>query len=172
MNASTINVLHVEDDRAQRLIVLNYLKDLPGYEFSVMSAENEEQAIELFQRGQFELVILDYQLEEGDGLSCLRKIREGDSLLPVIAISGAASDKIAAELISAGADDYLSKKSLEYNMFAQSVQDVLTRRPQHTRPTPTVALLESENIATHVIGVVFTIVGIFLRNPVRYWKAS
>jgi CheY-like chemotaxis protein len=45
----------------------------------------------------------------------------------VIAVSGKATDEIAAELIAAGADDYLAKPNLSARLLGQSVRNAITR---------------------------------------------
>src|SRR3954470_2405976 len=105
MSARSIRLLHVEDDAIQRKLLHAHLKQLPDLQFEVMPADSEDDAIATLGRG-FDLVLLDYHLNQGNGLSCLRRIRQRDPHIPIIAISGVATPEIAAELLEAGADDY------------------------------------------------------------------
>ena len=127
MSPTAIPLLHVEDDRIQQVLLPHQLAGLQEYRFDITFATSEEGALKIFLGGGFELVILDYHLTQGDGMSCLRQIRQIDPIVPVIAVSGVASDEIAAELISAGADDYLAKQTLDNKTLGQSVRNVLTR---------------------------------------------
>ena len=120
-------VLHVDDDRIQRSLMAYYLDAVKEQRFMVTGVETEEQAIDLFRRGGIDLVILDYQLVQGDGLHCLRQLRRIDPLVPVIAVSGIATPEIAARLIGAGADDYLDKQSINKLVLVESVLSALTR---------------------------------------------
>lgn len=124
---ATTRVLHVEDDKIQRAIVAHYLTDPKEQKYVVTGVESEEDAVSTFRRGGVDLVILDYQLAQGDGLNCLRQLRQLDVIVPVIAVSGTATPAIAAELIEAGADDYLSKESLDKQILAESMETALTR---------------------------------------------
>src|SRR5207248_279388 len=83
----TLNLLHVEDDQAQRMLVAHHLRAVEGYTFSVVHAATEEEAVAIFRRGGIDLVILDYHLQTGDGLGCLRQLRCLDPLVPVIVVS-------------------------------------------------------------------------------------
>jgi DNA-binding response OmpR family regulator len=127
MGPSPIRVLHIDDDRIQRAWIVHYLGLLKERQYVVIGVESEDQAVDTFRRGGADLVILDYQLAQGDGLSCLRQLRQLDSMVPVIALSGIATPEIAAELIEAGADDYLSKQSMNIQILSQSMETVLTR---------------------------------------------
>jgi CheY-like chemotaxis protein len=127
MPPQRVLLLHVEDQASERRLVAHHLGRLTEYTFATEYAANEEQAIRLFSRGGVELVLLDYHLTEGDGLNCLRKIREADPIVPVIAISGMATADIAAELLRAGADDFISKEDLTSARLGGSVSAALTR---------------------------------------------
>ncbi|HEX4145108.1 MAG TPA: response regulator [Pirellulales bacterium] len=127
MTPTPIGVLHVEDDPIQQLLMSHQLAEMREYRFDVTVAVSEDEALALFPGGGFQLVILDYHLAQGDGVNCLRRIREIDRMVPIITVSGAATDEIAAVLISVGADDYLAKQILESKILRQSVRNVLTR---------------------------------------------
>lgn len=127
MSRSAIRVLHIEDDHIQQGIVSLHLLAMKECSFDVEQVAKEDEAIDAWLRGSFDLVILDYQLAEGNGISCLRRIRQFDPVVPIITVSGAASPEIAVELIEAGADDYLSKQNLTGDVLSQSVRNVITR---------------------------------------------
>jgi CheY-like chemotaxis protein len=122
-----IRLLHVEDDRIQQALLTRQLGALQDYRFDITVVTSEDEALAVFPRGGFELVIVDYRLVQGDGVSCLRRIRQIDSIVPIVAVSSVATDENAAELISAGADDYLAKQTLDAKILGQSVRNVLTR---------------------------------------------
>lgn len=122
MNAPTLRLLHVEDDRMQQRVVAHYLRAVGEYQFDVRCAVSEEEAVRVFDAGGIEFVILDYHLTQGNGLSCLRHIRERDPMVPILAISGAATSEVAAELVRAGADDFIGKAELTSEVLARSVR--------------------------------------------------
>ncbi len=111
----------------QRKLIGHHLTAIDEYRFDVEFAETEEIGLELFDFGGTELVILDYQLRQGNGLHCLRSLRQRDLIVPVIAISGVATTEIALELLQAGADDYLNKRDLTSKLLARSVREALLR---------------------------------------------
>ena len=128
MNGSTLRLLHIDDDRIQHALVARSLAKLGEYQFSIRTAASENEAIEAFAEGGIDLVVLDYHLTKGDGLSCLRELRRRDPFVPIIAVSGVATPDIATQLIEEGADDYLCKQSLNFGQsLNQSVKNALTR---------------------------------------------
>jgi DNA-binding response OmpR family regulator len=122
-----VSVLHIEDDQVQRLVMSHHLVGLPEYRFDVAYVDSEDAAVELFERRGADLVILDYQLTQGNGLSCLQRLRRRDALVPIMAVSGVATPEMAVELLHAGADEYFNKQGLDAAMLARSIRHMLTR---------------------------------------------
>jgi DNA-binding response OmpR family regulator len=122
-----IRVLHVEDDLSQRRYVAHHLGTMPDYRFDMSYAEDEDGALVEFNSSPADLVLLDYQLKHGDGLSCLTRLRRLDPIVPIIAISGMASQEIAAVLLQAGADDYIDKVDVSSLRLAENLGRLLAR---------------------------------------------
>src|SRR5882724_434702 len=128
MEPQTVATLHIEDDRFQQRVVAQYLKAAAcDRAFAISYATSEDEALRVFQPGRFQLVVVDYQLEQGDGLNCLRRIRDQDAVVPVIALSATTSAEVAAALVKAGADDFLAKQTLNAKTLGQSVCAALAR---------------------------------------------
>lgn len=127
MSARTIHLLHIEDDAVQQRLTAQLLTHLPEFHFDITNVVSEDDAVAEFGRGRHEFVLLDYHLTQGNGLSCLHKLRQRDRIVPIVAISGAATPEIAAELLHVGADDYLSKQDLTPDTLARSVREAMAR---------------------------------------------
>lgn len=133
MTPRTINLLHVEDDAIEQALICQFLNAIEGFSFAVTAATTEEAAVAAFRRGGIEFVILDYQLESGDGLSCLHKVRRLDPYVPVVVVSGTATPEVVAEFLRFGADGYLSKGNLNPEDLAQSIRAALRRADEWRR---------------------------------------
>jgi CheY-like chemotaxis protein len=127
MAPRSLRLLHVEDDRIQRALIAHHLAAMREMAFEIIGADSEEEAVHEFSRGGFEFVIIDYHLAQGNGLDCLHQLRRLDPIVPIVAISGTATPEIAADLVQAGADDYISKEDLNSKMLAKSVRSALNR---------------------------------------------
>jgi CheY-like chemotaxis protein len=136
MSERRVNLLHVEDDEMQRRLMVSQLGTLDGLRFNIIYAATEDEAADAFTRARFDLVIVDYQLEQGNGLKCLQKIRRRDAVVPIIAVSGTATPAIAKDLLRVGADDFLSKADLSSEILGQSVRAALTRADRWRRHLP------------------------------------
>ena len=100
-----INILIVEDEKEIREVVSEYLAEV-GY--SVISAEDGMQAIELFKNNKIDLVILDIMLPKANGFVVLNKIRQ-ESNVPVIMLTAMSDDYTQIMSFDEKADDYITK---------------------------------------------------------------
>src|SRR5580658_2289971 len=103
MSLRNVTLLHVEDDPMQQRMIAHHLKAIPEHAFAITAVPSEELALDCFKKTHIDLVLLDYQLVQGDGMHLLGCLRKLDPYIPIIAISGVATSEIAAELVLAGA---------------------------------------------------------------------
>jgi putative two-component system response regulator len=103
-----MRILVVDDDAVSRHEIAETLRQ-EGYE--VVAAADGREALEIFLRGECQLVITDWMMPEVSGIHLCRAIRLGiRGLAPYILIVSSLSDPRDVQLaISAGANDFLSK---------------------------------------------------------------
>lgn len=103
---SAIKLLLVEDDDALRFIVKDNLEQ---HDYEVDSAENGEEAIELYEKNTYQLIILDVMLPKIDGFKVASYIRKSNESIPIIFLTARSmtEDKITG--LSLGGDDYITK---------------------------------------------------------------
>ena len=103
------SVLVVDDSRTMRLSMISALKDL-GFH-NIKEAKNGRQALELARSESFDLMLLDMEMPEMNGMEVLHALKNDHKLtgLPVIVISAADQLETAVRCIEAGAEDYLPK---------------------------------------------------------------
>ena len=114
----------VDDDAEQRRLVGTYLTD-QGYDVRCLSSG--EQLMVRLESQRPDLVVLDVMLPGEDGLTLLRRLRDGGDDLPVVMLTakGDGIDRIIG--LEQGADDYLGKPFLPRELTAR-IEAVLRRR--------------------------------------------
>ncbi len=117
-------VLVVDDEQQVRDLLCSFLVD-KGYE--VLQASDGEQAMELLKREMPDLLFLDVHMPGSSGLDVIRRIREMNSVIPVVMITGGEDDKIAVDLLLEGATDFV-RKPLRLAYIGRVVEACLSKR--------------------------------------------
>jgi DNA-binding response OmpR family regulator len=82
-----------------------------------------------FEENRFDLVVLDYNLPDIDGLQLLSIIRSRDPDIPLIMITGVGSEQTAVEAMKSGATDYITKSG-DYGSAIPRVLEQAFRKQQ------------------------------------------
>jgi CheY-like chemotaxis protein len=102
-----MKILLAEDNPVNQLLATTILSKL-GYEPKV--ANNGKEALDMMKEEAFELVFMDMQMPEMDGLETTRYIRTHHERQPIIiAMTANALESDKNDCLDAGMDDYLSK---------------------------------------------------------------
>jgi DNA-binding response OmpR family regulator len=101
-----MKILVIEDETELQSIIINFLRK-EGYVCE--SATNYKQAIEKISIYEYDVILLDITLPDGNGIELLKKIRKDNVSAGVIILSAKNSldDKITG--LDTGADDYITK---------------------------------------------------------------
>ncbi len=124
-------ILIIEDEKNLNKILQDYLRH-NGFE--IVSAFTGKEALFLWQREAPDLILLDLNLPDMDGLDLLREIRKTDQV-PVIMVTARADEVDRLVGLELGADDYVSKPFSPREVVAR-VKVVLRRvNPPIVQPT-------------------------------------
>jgi two-component system, NtrC family, response regulator HydG len=95
------------DDEKDLCLVLSRFLSKHGYE--VLEANKGKKALEIINENVPDLILCDFMLEDMDGTSVLKAIKEINPATPVIIITGFSNIKTAVEVMRLGAVDYIIK---------------------------------------------------------------
>jgi DNA-binding response OmpR family regulator len=125
----TARILLVDDEQSIQTL-LSYPLRKDGYH--VTSALDGSEALQRFEEGRFDLVILDLMLPQLDGVAVCRALR-AKSQVPIIMLTakGSETDKVAG--LEVGADDYITKP-FSLREFRSRVKAALRRSRMVTGP--------------------------------------
>ena len=106
-----LQVLLAEDNPTNRLVATRLLEK-QGH--TVISAENGQWVLEILARQAVDVVLMDMQMPEMDGLEATRRIRQQElqqiqPRLPIIAVTANAMQEDRVRCFEAGMDDFLAK---------------------------------------------------------------
>ena len=128
-------ILTIEDDSAIRRGIVDSLQ-FAGY-FPIESGL-ASTGLELALTSEIDLLLLDWVLPDGDGLSILKRVRRERPTLPIIVLTARGDETDRVQGLQGGADDYVVKPFSVRELLAR-VEAVLRRSPQ--RPTATNTIL-------------------------------
>lgn len=98
-------ILLVEDDKS---IITNLSEFLTNEGFSVRNAEGQTRALELIGEEEFDLVLLDVSLADGNGFAVCSAIKSEHNT-PVIFLTASGDEYSTVTGFELGADDYIAK---------------------------------------------------------------
>lgn len=111
-------VLVAEDNQINQMVVDFQLQKM-GFEVEMVA--NGQDALELYSKKSYDLILLDIQMPLLDGFEVAKKIRELESLsglhLPIIALTANAMKGDREEYLAAGMDEYVSKPFTHESLF-------------------------------------------------------
>ncbi|MFA5515534.1 MAG: response regulator [Desulfuromonadales bacterium] len=118
--AANVRILLVEDEPAI-LLIFEKILSLRGWH--VVPVENANEAIEEWERGDFDLIFMDLQMPHLNGLEATRIIRrlereKGREHIPIVAVTAWCRPEDRTFCMEAGMDDYLPKPIHSNELYA------------------------------------------------------
>ncbi|MDS0221180.1 response regulator [Haloarcula sp. S1AR25-5A] len=96
-----------------------------------VAANSAEEALNRLDADGFDCVVSDYEMPEMDGLELLAAIRETNSSIPFILLTGRGDEETASAAIAAGVADYLLKLEVvedkQYGRLANRIENVVSQ---------------------------------------------
>lgn len=135
-------ILVVEDVRDNQLLMVKMLESVG---FQVRSANNGQEALEIWQTWQPQLIWMDMRMPVMDGYEASRQIRHQETTTPnlstpvtIIALTATAFDEERKAILAVGCNDFVSKPFQEEVIF-EMMQKYLGVRYIYEDSTPTLA---------------------------------
>jgi signal transduction histidine kinase/CheY-like chemotaxis protein len=101
-----VRVLIAEDNAVNMSIARRFLTK---WGIEVKEAYNGKEAVDLFKNERFDLVLIDLEMPEMDGITALGEIRKINSQIPAIAFTAAVYDNMRDDLIKKGFMEFVPK---------------------------------------------------------------
>jgi CheY-like chemotaxis protein len=93
--------------------------------YKIYSAKNGKQVIKMLEEGDYDVILMDINMPEMDGMECAREIRKMDNPkkaeVPIIAITGNAKNYSMDDFKNAGINEYL-QKPLNFDKLVELVK--------------------------------------------------
>lgn len=120
-----INVLIVDDSESDRATYARYLQSDPENVYHIIESETLEEGLELWRSLQPDIVLMDLNLPDGNGLEFLINVNQAGERVPVIMLTGQGNEKMAVSAMKLGAADYLVKGDITAKSLTTTLKQVL-----------------------------------------------
>lgn len=151
MTDTKIKLLIIDDDEVDRIAIKRAIKS-SGFRAEIELLANYDQGLDAALNTDFDCIFVDYRLNGFSGLDLLTEYKKKGGASPVIVLSAHGDEKIAVEMMKAGACDYISKASLSPEAIAKSINYALkVKGSKNNASRIERALLETEQKLNVVI---------------------
>ncbi len=130
----TIRILLVDDDEEEYILVRDLLGDrsfFPGKDgpvhFDLHWTASYDEALQAFQNKSFDLYLIDYSLQDRDGITLVKEGNHLGNTAPVIMLTGLESYEMDIAAMQAGAVDYLVKNHINGPLLERSIRYAIGR---------------------------------------------
>lgn len=126
-NHSSLSILIVEDNPGDLFLLEEHLRLTRLPVSQLFKATNAAAAIEILEKNEIDIVLLDLSLPDSSGFNSYSLIEEHASTVSIIVLTGLADTELALETMANGAQDYLIKGEFDERLLAKSIQYSIER---------------------------------------------
>jgi two-component system sensor histidine kinase/response regulator len=171
-----LRVLVAEDNEVNRVLAVRLLANC-GHDAVLVGTGSA--AVEAWEAGGFDLILMDLQMPQMDGFEATLAIREGEkakgTYIPIIALTANAASTDEARCLAAGMDAFISKP-VSVDVFCEVIASVLEKRGVRTTAPDTGSAAASSDVfdldrALEAVSgereLLHGMIGIFMRQTPR-----
>lgn len=120
MSDRVYSVLFVEDNPNHYKILQRFIEK-SGLPIQVDHVETAQECYAIFLKKNYDLLMLDYNLGDVDGLSILEKLKELDVMVPIVMVTQEKDPRIAIDAMKLGAVDFVMKSKESFRELPEKI---------------------------------------------------
>lgn len=121
-----LTVLIVDDCEEDRTTYRRYLLEHDRNRYQILEAEIAQEALDICRQHDCNLILLDLDLPDFNGLEFLDRLQQGSPIPLVVMITAYGNEEIGAKSIERGARQYIAKRNIRPERLRQIVADLLS----------------------------------------------
>ncbi|MDB5306441.1 MAG: response regulator receiver protein [Gemmataceae bacterium] len=129
-----LTVLLVEDNRIEARQAQRWLADAKEGAYEVECVDRLRFALERLDRGGIDIVLLDLNLPDSQGLETFLTLHSQAPQVPIVVLTGEDDDTLGAAAVEKGAQDYLVKRQVDGTKLARVLRYALVRQRSQSGP--------------------------------------
>jgi len=117
-----IKILLIEDNLGDAYLIEEHLEEFANFSYELNNVGTLNEALSVLKEQLFNVILLDLGLPDSDGINTFLSIRNQNSLIPIIILTGLIDETIGTYAINEGAHDYLIKGQTESRLLECIIQ--------------------------------------------------
>lgn len=134
-----LRMLLVDDDEDDYVIFRDMLSEFKNWDVQLQWVSSYEAALKIAKPGAYDVCLMDYRLDRGNGIELMKEFQKDGFTFPVIILTGRGDHEVDMEAMREGASDYLEKGQVSAQILERAIRYAM----EHSKNME--ALRQSEN---------------------------
>jgi DNA-binding NtrC family response regulator len=144
----TVSILYIEDDSTDiAFLVSEVLSKIPDPVFDLDVANSIADAKDRYYKKTYDIVLLDMNLPNGQGMESVEKVLDFARSIPVVILSEFDDEALARRAVKKGVQDYLIKGEFNSRGFKRAVNHALYRNESRKKVSEVRERVKAQAIA-------------------------
>jgi len=127
MDKQTIKILLIEDDPEDTAIISEMLQEVQDTKYDLVLGDRLATALKYLSQDKFEIILLDLDLPDSQGLSTLAAVEAKMADTPIVVLTYLNDDELGIKAVKSGAQDYLIKGQVTSQLLSRSIRYAIER---------------------------------------------
>jgi len=128
MDDNLIEVLLIEDDPVDARLLEKMLAAVHYYTYVIECVDRLSKGLKRLTEKRFDVVLLDLNLPESEGLIAFNLVRKNAPETPVVVLTNLDDEAVAIKAVREGAQDYLLKGMISKDWLMRSIRYAIERQ--------------------------------------------
>ena len=128
MMENICKILLIEDDEDDYILTRETLAEVISEKYQLTWASNYESGREQLRSGEYDAILMDYDLGTHTGLDLTREAKSIGLKAPIILLTGRGNYEVDMEAMNAGATDYLAKSEVTPRLLERTIRYSILRK--------------------------------------------
>lgn len=156
-----LDILLIEDNPGDAYLIQEYLSEsrIDGAFYNLKIASSLGEGLSHLSQDSIDVILMDLNLPDSSGADTFHSIYKQSEDIPIIILSGVNDEKLAAEIMGKGAQDYLFKGHIDYFSLTHAINYAISRKNSEKAIWELAAIVESADdaiISIKPTGIILT----------------
>ena len=129
MGNNSLTILLIESDQSAVLALREVLATVANMQFRLAHVEQASKALLWLEKAEFDAILLELSLDEGQGLELIGQLRTTAPHVPILVLTDRADEGLDILALQKGAQDYLLKADISGAELMHALRYAMARQP-------------------------------------------